>query len=183
MLLSNMRLTRSSLASSQKGNSSPTVSKTVGMSSPPVKRQSQRLRKIPVKVSTVSQKQFTLPDPVYDQEGKDVTLLEEHPADRIISSTSIQSCKFLLLKSLHMRRELERTLNNELTLGPMGSLRYMAKLIATDRNMMQSIHHLLVAESHRLTVVDPVMLYTRVMSHEEYSTYLATLKNEASQEL
>ena len=176
-----MRITRKNLALSCKNKTSLTVDRTVGTSSSSVKRQSERLRKIPVKVSEVPQKNFTPPDLTYDQEGNNMTLFNEQPIEGIMSNTAIQSCKFMLRKSKDMRRELETTLDRKLKLNSNTTLRYLAGLIAMDRNMLQSIHHLLMAESYRLTVVKPVGLGSQVQTHDQCTARWATLPADTNQ--
>ena len=176
-----MRITRNNCALSRKNKTSLTVDRTVGTSSSSVKRQSERLRKIPVKVSEVPQKNFTPPDLTYDKEGNDMTLFNEQPVEGIMSNTAIQSCKFMLRKSKDLRRELETTLDRKLKLNSNTTLRYLAGLIAMDRNMLQSIHHLLMAESYRLTVVKPVGLGSQVQTHDQCTARWATLPADTDQ--
>ena len=171
-----MRITRKNLDLSCKNKTSLTVDRTVSTSSPSVKRQSERLRKIPVKVSEVPEKKCTSPDLTYDQEGNNMTLFNEQPIEGIMSNTAIQSCKFMLRKSKDMRRELETTLDRKLKLNSNTTLRYLAGLIAMDRNMLQSIHHLLMAESYRLTVVKPVNLGSQVQTHDQCTARWAALQ-------
>ena len=62
----------------------------------------------------------------------------------------------------------------------MGSLQYMAGMIATSRNTLLSVHHLLLAESYRITVAKPNHLGTRIMSQDEFSRSLASSNTASS---
>ena len=168
------------LKASKKSKSSPVAPTTANALGYSKRRCSPRLRKIPVKVSQVSQDSPAPTSPVYDQEGRNVALLKEHPIDKIMQNSAAQSCRFLIKKSIEMHQEIERGLDNKLTLGPMGSLQYMARMIATSRNTLLSVHHLLLAESYRITVAEPNHLGTRIVSQDEFSRSLASSNTASS---
>ena len=127
------------------------------------KRCLQGYQRMPVKAPAVPERQPLSPDPVYDQAGRNMTLLEITPSEVIVGNSAIQTCKFFLQKSRDLNTEMEKVLDMKLTLGPMGSLTYLTRNIATDRNLKLAMHYMLIAESHRLTVVDEEKtIYTHV---------------------
>ena len=73
--------------------------------------------------------------------------------------------------------EMDKILKEQLTCGPMGTLQYMNSLICTQKNLLTSLHHMLMAESFRVTrlasVVKNPTLGTRIVGHKEWLEFKA----------
>ena len=104
--------------------------------------------------------------------GVNFGLFKKQPEDEVITNTALQSCKFMMDKLQDIHNEMGIMLDGQLTCGPMGTLQYLNTLTNTAQNLLTSLHHMLMAESFRVTrlasVVKNPTLGTRIVGHKEW---------------